>query len=243
MSGVGDELDRSLRHFRVRGGGPKAPGDGDVGAQSLPAAPQDDGVARLEAEPRRVGGHVGTGLVDDAHHAQGDADPADPEALLHGPHPRHLADGVPERGDLLQSGGHALDARLVERETVQGGRGEPGRVPVLEVLRVLPEDRGGVRPNRRRHGAERPVLVLRPRRGEDPRRGPRPLPHACQFPLCAHFDLHQLNLRRRLLRTIPIPGPGCCGAPLPRNRRRPGPRRSRPSAGPGSCARPRRRSC
>ena len=45
-------------------------GDGDVGADGARRAPQEGGVARLEAQAERVAGDVGPVLVDDRHHAE-----------------------------------------------------------------------------------------------------------------------------------------------------------------------------
>ena len=66
------------------GGLQSGPHDGDeglVGAEGLLAAPEDDGVARLEAESGGIHRDVGPGLVDDADDAQGDPAFADDEAV------------------------------------------------------------------------------------------------------------------------------------------------------------------
>ena len=70
---------------------PQGGGDGHVGADGRRRAPQQHGVARLQAQPGGVAGHVGPVLVDDADHAEGDPHPLDPQAV--GPHPAvdHLA--------------------------------------------------------------------------------------------------------------------------------------------------------
>ena len=64
----------------------------------------------LETEPDRVAGDVGPVLVDDRHHAERHADPADREAVRTGRPLDDLADGVGQAGHLTQAGGHGLDA-------------------------------------------------------------------------------------------------------------------------------------
>ena len=63
----------------------EAGGDGAVGGERFRAALEDDGVARLEAQPGGVGGDVGTRLVDHADDAERDRAPGDLEAVRAAP--------------------------------------------------------------------------------------------------------------------------------------------------------------
>ena len=90
-------------------------------AEAEPA--QEGGVARLEAEPGGVAGHVGAVLVDHADHAQRHPHPRNPQAVR--PHPAvdDLAHRVGQRGHPPQAGGHR---RRSARRSVAG---DPGRTP------------------------------------------------------------------------------------------------------------------
>ena len=80
--------------------------DRGVGAAGARGAPQQHGVAALEADAGRVGGHVGTGLVDDPDDAERHAHLAQLEAVGEGRAADHLADGVGQRRDVAQPVGH-----------------------------------------------------------------------------------------------------------------------------------------
>ena len=58
--------------------------------------PEEGDVARLEAQPERVAGHVGPVLVDDGDHAERDAHLGDAQAVRARPPLRHLAHRVGE---------------------------------------------------------------------------------------------------------------------------------------------------
>ena len=107
-----------------------------IGAEGLLSAPEEGGVAGLEAQRRRVHGDVGPGLIDDAHHAQRHPDLADVEAV--GPHHgvHDLPHGVRQGHDLPDALGHAGDALRRQAQPVQHGGAHPallrlGHIPAV----------------------------------------------------------------------------------------------------------------
>jgi hypothetical protein len=120
------------------------------GMEALRTAAQDRGVARLEAQPAGIGGHVGAALVDDADDPQRNRDPGDLEAVGPLPFAERAPDRVREGGDLLQPRGHGLDALRVELQAVEQRRREPlgagrGHVALVRVenSRLPFADHGG----------------------------------------------------------------------------------------------------
>ena len=87
----------------------------------LGAAAQNGRVARLDAKRRGIHRHVRTRLIDDADHAQRHTHLADLDAGRAELHVADLADGVRQRGDLLQASGHGIDGAVGEREAVDEG--------------------------------------------------------------------------------------------------------------------------
>ena len=100
---------------------PEQRDDGRVGLDGRRRAPQQHGVARLQAQPGGVAGHVGTVLVDDADDPEGHPDPRDPQAVGADPAVDHLADRVGQGGHGPEAGGHARDPAGVEPEPVERG--------------------------------------------------------------------------------------------------------------------------
>ena len=89
------------------------------GAEGFLSASEDAYVAALEAQRRRVRGHVGPGLVDDGHHSHGDADLSDGDAFgSHGllQHPSH---GILQGGDVSDAFRHVSDAPGIQLQPVQ----------------------------------------------------------------------------------------------------------------------------
>ena len=126
----------------------------------LAAAAQDGGVAGLETKHGGVGGDVRAAFVDDADGADGHADLLDPYSVRAVPGVHHLADGIGQRGDLIDAGGHGFDACFIELEAVEHGGGESFIRSRREVFRVRRQqlrrglaDGGG-------HGAEDRVFLV-----------------------------------------------------------------------------------
>ena len=89
-----------------------------VGAECLLAAAQHAGGARLEAQRRRVHGDIRTRLVDDADDAHRHALDADFESVRRDLHAGDLADRIGQGCHLTAAVRNALNARIVQRQTV-----------------------------------------------------------------------------------------------------------------------------
>jgi hypothetical protein len=98
--------------------------------------PQDGRVAGLEAQGAGIAGHVGAALVDDADDTQRHPHSRDLQAVGPRPFRRRRADGIGQRGDVLDSAGHGLDALLVESQAVQHGPGRAFRPRGLDIPRI-----------------------------------------------------------------------------------------------------------
>ena len=84
-------------------------GDRHVRADRPRRAPQEGGVAGLEAQAEGVAGDVRAVLVDDRHHAEGHPHLLDAQPVGPGPAVDHLADRVGQRRPPAQAGGHAVE--------------------------------------------------------------------------------------------------------------------------------------
>ena len=126
-------LDRIAGEFRCREPLANALGNREIRCQRLGAAAQDGRVAGLQAQPRGIGGDVGTGLVDDPDHPERHPHPSDLQARRPHPHLADLADGVRQRRDLPQPLGHGSNARIGELEPVEQRGGESARSPCIEI--------------------------------------------------------------------------------------------------------------
>ena len=100
------------------------------------AAAQDHRVARLDADRRRVGRHVGPRFVDEKHDAQRHADLVDPQTVRADRRPDQFADRLRQRRDFFQPLGHRLDPRRREPQPIDLGVGQPVAGRGREVLRV-----------------------------------------------------------------------------------------------------------
>jgi hypothetical protein len=147
-------------------------GDGDVGADGGRRAPQERGVARLEAQAEGVARDVGPVLVDDGHHAQRHPDLLDAEAVRSHPAVDHRADGIGQGGHGAQAGGHAVDAGGAETEPVDHGAGDAGGLGGGHVLGVGPQHVVGPFHQEVGRREEGDVLGLGPGGGQDPGRRP-----------------------------------------------------------------------
>ena len=109
--GVADDLGGAGGQVRAVEGVTEQVAEDGVAVHRLLAAPQDGGVAALEAERGDIDRHVGARLVDAGDDAQGHAPARDLEAVRERARIDGLAHGIGKGGDMARIGGHAGDAR------------------------------------------------------------------------------------------------------------------------------------
>ena len=102
-------------------------------------APQQHGVAGLEADPGGVRGHVGPRLVDHPDHAERHPHLPQLQAVGEGAAADHLADRVRQGGHLAQPAGHVLEPLRGQPEPVDDVRRRPVRLRAGDVLGVRVE--------------------------------------------------------------------------------------------------------
>ena len=134
------DRDRRLRNPDLAGCRPELCAQGEVRVDRLGAPAQDDGVARLEAERRRIDGHVGARFVDHRDDAERDRHLADAQTVR--PHAvvRDAADGIGERCDVGESLEHVLPLAVGEPEASAERRLDALLGGARDVLRVGGED-------------------------------------------------------------------------------------------------------
>ena len=129
-----------------------------IGMDRLGAAPQDNGVAGLEAQGRRIGGHIGTRLVDDADDPQRDAHLAHHQVVGALPHPGDFTHRVGQGGHLAQGVGHTGDALFIQHQTVQHGGGKPFLPARFQVLGIFSDKMGRLLQESSGHGQQHIVF-------------------------------------------------------------------------------------
>ncbi len=152
-----------------------------IAFEAFGAAPQDHGIAGLEAEPARVGRDVGTAFVNDADDAQGHANAGNLEAIRPLPGRDDLAHRVGQSGDLVQPPRHGFDARFGERQAVDEGFRPPSLARCLAVGGIGVQDLRNMRPQAGSRRAQRLVLLACWRERQCFRRGFCLLPDAEQI--------------------------------------------------------------
>ena len=148
--------------------------DGAAGAVGLPPAAEHTDIAALDGQRRRVGGDVGTALIDDGHQSQRHLYLGDGHAVGAGELIQHTAGVIGQRGGGANAVGHGADAPLVQPQTIQHDGGD---MP-LRVRHILPvgvEDGGDVELQRVRHGQQEAVFLLLTGGAQCGPRGLRPL--------------------------------------------------------------------
>ena len=172
-----DQPDGRLRQVGGTQARVQAGRDRPARMEALATAAQDGGVARLQAQSTRVGGHVGPALVDDADDTQRHRDPRDVEAVRARPACHLAAHRVVEPGDHLEAVGHGVDPLPVERQAIEHRGIQAARACRIEIVRVGVDDGVGIgaQTGRRR---EQGTVFLRPRGGGEDQRGrPGGCPH------------------------------------------------------------------
>ena len=175
-----------------------AGGNGLVGAERLAAAAQDAGIAGLQAQPGRVGGHVGARLVDDADHAQRHAhlaklDPARTVGKL-----AHFAHRVRQGGNLAQAFGHAGHGFFRQGQAVDHRRRQSGRHGSLHVVGVGGQQLGRIALDGIGHGQQCGILGPGIGTGQFAAGSPRRPPQVLHVGVKVHLGFrHQSGLDNR----------------------------------------------
>ena len=135
--------------------------EGQVAMQRLAAPTQDRRVAGLEAEGGNVDGDVRPRLVDHADDADGDAPPAQPQAI--GQHPAIIfrADRIGQRGDAARIVGKRGQPLLVQQQPVKQRLAQPLGAARRDVLGVGSQYGRGLRFERLGNRQQRRVLLCR----------------------------------------------------------------------------------
>ena len=129
-----------------------------VGLDGVRPAPEDDRVARLQAERRRVHRHVGPGFVDDGDHPDGHAPFFNRKAV--GPRPllQRLAHRVGQKRDVQKPRSHVLNPPLGERQPLDESLAHALLMGVGQVLKVCGQYLAGSLPHQNGCLEERVVL-------------------------------------------------------------------------------------
>ena len=180
------DLERPLRHACAGARFLEDRADGAIGKMGLAAAAQDYGVARFDAKRRRVGGHIGPGLVNDCDHAERDARSFHLQTVRPAPRLDDLAHRIGERRHVPQSFGHRLNASGIERDAVEKRARNSGLAGKIQVLLVLFQEKLALPLDPFRHPEQRPVLLVGGESGEAPRRLFGSFPEQQRF----FFDRH-----------------------------------------------------
>ncbi len=186
MIGGGDGADAAGRHAGGHGGGVKHLGDGDAGALRKRPSAQHDGVARLQADARGVGGDVRARLVDDGDDAEGDADALKLDARFERAALLHDVDRVGQRHQILERRSHRLDAIGIEHQPIEQAFLHLRGTRRFHVLIVCGKDFRRVCTQGGRHRAQGVVALLRRRLGKRTARHLRGLSDAAHL----IFKLH-----------------------------------------------------
>lgn len=162
----GDELDRVFRQAIGGKGRTHRADDRHRGFEAFLPAAQDARVARLQAQPAGIGGHVEPRFVDDADDADGHGHTADQQTVRPRPARLNRTDGIGQTGDVLQALGDGFDALGIEARAID----HRGRVAVVhregDVARIGGEDRIGRGAQLVGGGAQSGVLDLGRRLGQ-----------------------------------------------------------------------------
>ena len=156
-----DDLHNGFWKFRRFEPSGNATCDRLVRARRFGATAQHHRVAALEAQARRVGGHIRARFVNDADDAQRHAHLADLNAGRTGAQVRDFAYRVRQLRDLAQAFGHRGDRLRRERQAVNQRRGEIRLLRVTHIGGVFFEDMALALQNRGGDGEKRIVFCRR----------------------------------------------------------------------------------
>ena len=135
-----------------------------VGMRGGTAAAQHDGIAGLQRQGGNSDSDIGTGLVDHADHAHGNAHTAHPKTVGKGLTIDDLADRIGQAGDLAQRNGDGGDAVGGQAQAVDQPFGHALSTGALDIVPVGGQDLLGRLQKAISHGMQSGVLELTARR-------------------------------------------------------------------------------
>ncbi len=118
-----------------------------VRPRRLLAAAKDDRVPALEAQGRAVDGHVGARLENEQHHADGNRDARQFEAVRTTFFLEDPPHGIGQLRDLPDRRGDRLQAWRREQQAIHHGGGQAGLLRIRDILGIGGQDRGSRRQN------------------------------------------------------------------------------------------------
>ena len=140
--------------------------DRGVGTRGARRAAQEDGIAALQAEARRVGCDVRSGLVNDPDDAQRHPALADLEPVRQRVAADDFADGIGQPRDVAQTLGHAGDAAFGEAKAVDDRGGRSTLFGPGDVVGISGEYLGRLLLQSIRHRIQRGILCRPGQNGE-----------------------------------------------------------------------------
>jgi hypothetical protein len=114
--------------------------DRAIGMDRLAAPAQQHGITRTQAQCSGVGSDVGPAFVDNANQSNGNANPAEAQAVRPLAGIDHLADGIGQGCDLLYGIGNASQPGRVKPQPVEHCVGQPAGLARSEIASVRGED-------------------------------------------------------------------------------------------------------
>ena len=139
-----------------------------IAVRSLFTAAQNNCVASLQRQHRRIDGHVGPRLVNNSHHSERHAQLADAQSIRPSPLRQGFADWIGKGCDLAHSARHVPDSLRGQQQAVAHGAFEAGAFQIFLVRR---ENTFCVGFNRIRHRPQHRILLLRRKQREFGGRG------------------------------------------------------------------------
>ena len=113
--------------------------------ETLGPASQYDRVARLQAQPGRIGGHIRAALVDNADDTERYRHPLDIQTVRPLNFREYLSQRIRQFDHRFQSAGHRLNTLVIERQSIQHCATQSPGLGGVHILRVCHQDRIALR--------------------------------------------------------------------------------------------------
>ena len=157
--GILDQLDGFRRQTGFCQGTACQVHDSPVGFNGFLAAAEHHGITALDAQSSHVGGHVGTGFKNHAHHAHRHTHTADGQSVGACPAVA-FAYGIVQTGDILRALRHTLDTGVSQAKAVQHRILYAVFFGICQVFCVCRKYQIPILPKQLRKGAQRLIFYL-----------------------------------------------------------------------------------